>query len=1174
MEQSSAQNNVPHMHPPSVTSGSVHPEYWSLYSAGPDQQQPLGSGWNHTVFQQAPQQQQQQQNHVQQIQEPNQGIYSQNPPSWHQSPSLQHHAVSQQHSISPGPQGYNIPPQYQMQPYRQEHVAYEPRSLTPSNPPAYESPYSFEPSFFQPHQVQLPETYSQPTSQSVQRQNTQPANVPSNSFRQPITQYQMHADFPENIAHSHVNFPSTSYHEQTPNLAYQTSTINPQFLTTSQQASNQAHAASHQNEFFQFTPADFERPDNTKNYEFYHHQDFQPNALNQTVQQHHEPTQQSQLDLSTQPTIPQLLQFRNITSQGDNQIPVIKQDPGVVPPVKPAKAAAPKKKKSSPTKSSQTKVKKATSKASTKKQGSKSASSSSESDSYDDSDLDIEIPEEPSPIPATRPQDPVAAAEYDTLKAVWSPRNRRPAVDTIKTALVAFKDVVKSVRDAWKEQSQAMKVAENQSDNNKAAEIKKNVTLQRRLMEVVVNTALEKGHPIIVEKLGEHPMAVAAMYSFLLDRHQASDYEGNLTVSLLKLLARFVTMDEDVLQKTNVAKLLPRFMKKGGQTVKDLAQKIIDNAAASTKRKQEAAKAPTKEQPPVKTASDTTNGTSQTEHGVKRPREGESNGLPATKRAVTPSNVKTATNTVTGASASSNATVPSKRPAEGNADAKAISAPSNGTALRPKANIVAPKPTSLFGSLASASKRPGTSNAARAAAAAKEKASAAAEKKDTPPPPPPKPTFSFGDLLADLNKPKDTASEKPTEERPPETEEERKKRLRKEERRRLRVTWKPDDSLTEIRLFTHDPEEETGRDSSSIRDVGDIKGEGRVLKEHKDLDDLEDDEEVGAKEEELQPYGGVSEIDFTVIEAEDRARNYVKRAGNLQPSSPEKQAQEHREATTLMVVHASPADIPSTPKEPPPPGDEEKAPEEVSFGELPDHVKARQARYFAMVNPQPALPPQPSVPVPAPAAPGGGLDISNLLKIIQNAPQQRPTPPPQPVQQAPLSDLEKTINLFRQQQGQPPLPQLPQFPIAQPPVSQPPASQDINLQKILAVINAQKQLQQPPALPQNQPPQPAMPSNLAAIISQFTNPAQQGFQAQPQQSSNQHYEDPERKRMREGLGYDGPSDDRYSQQKRPKMYVDPKAKKHPKAGLVACRYWREGKCLKGEDCTFRHDPLD
>lgn len=639
-----------------------------------------------------------------------------------------------------------------------------------------------------------------------------------------------------------------------------------------------------------------------------------------------------------------------------------------------------------------------------------------------------------------------------------------------------------------------------------------------------------------------------------------------------------------MLQKTNVAKLLPRFMKKGGPSVKDLAQKIIDNAAASTKRKLEAAKAPTKDQPAAKgPTSDTPNGTAHTEHGVKRPREGESNGLPATKRTVTPLNVKSATkpssSTVTGASTSTNTTAPSKRSIDGNTDTKLTSASNNANALRPKANIVAPKPTSLFGSLASASKRPGTSNAARAAAAAKEKAryavndripsmlhvndgSAAAEKKDTPPPPPPpKPTFSFGDLLADLNKPKDTSSQKPTEDRPPETEEERKKRLRKEERRKLRVSWKPDDSLTEVRLFTHDPEEEIGRDSSAIRDAGDIRGEGRVLKEHKDLDDLEDDEDMGIKEEDLRPYGGISgtrlclsagsrhlliflEIDFSVIEAEDRARNYLKRAGSLQPSSPEKQAQEHREATTLMVFHASPADIPPTPKEPPPPSDEEKAPEEMKFGELPDHVKARQARYFAMVNPQPTPAPQPSAPTSIP--PSGGLDISNLLKIIQNAPQQqRPTPPPQNVQPAPLSDLEKTINLFRQQQGQPPLNQFPQFPAAQPPVSQPPASQDIDLQKILAVINAQKQLQQPPTLPQNPPAQPAIPANLAAIISQFSNPAQQNFQAQPQQSSASYYEDPERKRMREGNGsYDGPSDDRYSQQKRPKMYVDPKQKKH------------------------------
>lgn len=441
--------------------------------------------------------------------------------------------------------------------------------------------------------------------------------------------------------------------------------------------------------------------------------------------------------------------------------------------------------------------------------------------------------------------------------------------------------------------------------------------------------------------------------------------------------------------------------------------------------------------------------------------------------------------------------------------------------------------------------------------------SAAAEKKETPPPPPPKPSFSFGDIMADLNKQKDPVSSKPAEDRPPETEEERKKRLRKEERRKLRVTWKPDDSLTEVRLFKHDPEEEPGYAGGA----GDIRDEGRMLKLHKDLEDLEDEEEAGLREDELRTHQGPSgmflrpcifaiqpltsaEIDLSVIEADDRMRNFTKRGGTQEATSRERQAQEHREATTLMVFYTSPADIPPSPKEPPPPSEDEPKPEEVPFGEPPDHIKVmldlpstgkishlthykqnRQARYYAAINPQTTAPPQP-------AAPSGPLDITNLLKIIQKAPQQQqPTPPPQPVQQASMSDLERTINMFRQQQGQPPLPQIPQ-----PPVSQPPPSQGIDFGKILAVINAQKQMQQQNAFPQPPPQsQPSIPPNLAAIISQFSQ-NQQNAQPQPQQ---QIYEDPERKRMREsGGGYDGANDDRYGQAKRSKVNGDAKQKKH------------------------------
>lgn len=230
-------------------------------------------------------------------------------------------------------------------------------------------------------------------------------------------------------------------------------------------------------------------------------------------------------------------------------------------------------------------------------------------------------------------------------------------------------------------------------------------------------------------------MAVTAMYSFLLDRHQAADFDGDLTVKILKvcldgnrfvmtrmkradlymikLLSNFTTVDEDTLQKTNVAKVLPRFSKKGGQMVKDLTKKIQENAASSTKRKRDGAKPGSKEESPSKgSASDsaTANGPrSDASAGSKRLREGESNGQPAAKRAVVTSNIKNSSrpgSTTNGASA--------KRPQEGAEEAK-------GTATapaRPKANIVAPKPTNLFGSLSSASKRPGTSNAERAAAAA------------------------------------------------------------------------------------------------------------------------------------------------------------------------------------------------------------------------------------------------------------------------------------------------------------------------------------------------------------------------------------------------------------------------------------------------------------------------
>ncbi|KAE9979811.1 hypothetical protein EG328_000659 [Venturia inaequalis] len=783
-----------------------------------------------------------------------------------------------------------------------------------------------------------------------------------------------------------------------------------------------------------------------------------------------------------------------------------------------------------------------------------SLSSDSDSSDYDsDSDYDSEPEPEKFPLPGARPQDAIGATRYDSAKAVFLPRNVYVENEALRLGLKHFWNLIKTIRERWNKDSEAVKEAAEAKKDSELPMLRDRVKNQRDMMKVALDTAIEFGHADLIRASGSAKPFMMTIKSFLLERNKEDDHDSPFTKTLFKYLSLSTGLTNEIVEELGFNKIFTRFSKRGDAEIKALISKINENTIAESKKKKESEPATAGSPKPVKSETKV-----ELVAGVKRPRPADSAAAVQPVKRVLPGPVAQTAKESTAARLGL-----LKRPGSVTGEKTSTAATTATTAVKPKA--IAKPSTNFFSSLQSASKKPGTSLNASSAAKAKPNLNGTAAKKTAVAPAAPmKSGFSFAETMANLAKAREPeVTKKPDDpKRPPETAEQKAKRLRKEERRKLRVTWKPEGTLVEIREFSRDPSEMNNNNARDVRD-GKEK-EGLMFKQHMEMMDVDvDEEDDQPMEQTFFDFREPSPIDFSRITQEDRERNYDPYGGgSLKPDSPERSVQENREATTLMAFYAFKSDIPPCPREPADPYTGEHV-ETKSFGEPDDTTILRRLARF-----------QP----PAPAAPA--FDINAILQ--QLAPQTQQPPPP--VADQNLSAIQSLLQQTNNPYQPAPAP-MQSYATAPPPPPPAPEAQPPNpLFDILASLNGH--VQPPP--PQQYAPPPATPpqldlSTLLASLQQGQmNPqALQAFGMPPVSSTPELYVDPERKRMLE-QGYEqerngsldhGSDGNRSNKRQKTKNNNNNNNNQgNPeKKFLYACKFFKEGKCKKGANCTFRHD---
>ncbi|KAL7796030.1 hypothetical protein V8C37DRAFT_18751 [Trichoderma ceciliae] len=508
-----------------------------------------------------------------------------------------------------------------------------------------------------------------------------------------------------------------------------------------------------------------------------------------------------------------------------------------------------------------------------------------------------------------RPADPTEAAAWDAVGIV----HIEPAVARTTTLIAgrvqqAGEFFIKLRGEMNKAKLMVDNAVKNKVSDFELVELKKEAEQKKEAFYHALDATIEHADDSVLDNLGGHQKLVLSLVNAMISSIKACDFSGKLPKALLEIFTHF-RMTKKIAETTNFETVRKRFEDRGDDEVKEMAREIAANMKKVTKTAE----------PETPTGYTGTSAASRAKAGIKpstevpstkRGRDDDTDSRTVKKIAVEPGN----------SSLSKKLAQPKIHPLT----SSKIIAPKAPSSILPGKARPIPKPA-----VKSEADSPSTSSDDKSKADVKKTAPKIEPGKPVVPkvetkPPASKATSTpsssalsgIASLLDSINAPKAPEALVPTatetgESDTSEPPEEKAKRLRKEARRKLRVNWKPEAELVQVRVFHKDDEEDEGRESNMIRDAADDRSEGMVLKQRANEVEDEDDDDIP-----YQPWLGPINIDFSALADDVRSKNYVTRGGTVTFITDEQQRIAEREQRELMAIYTDVDDIPATPKSP------------------------------------------------------------------------------------------------------------------------------------------------------------------------------------------------------------------------------------------------------------------